>query len=110
MAVPARPVSANAIDVAWGQVVHDTAVAVDIQTGTVNCVHSSSQQSTVVSVTFARPFAAPPIVALGSTNYNYGAGASAPASATGFSVATFRYSGAATGTVPVHWIAIGPRA
>jgi hypothetical protein len=110
MSVPARPASGAPIDSVWGGVVHDTAVAMDIQSGQVTCVHTSQQASPQVAITFPRPFAAPPMLALGCTNFNYGAGLAAPASAAGASVATWRYSGATSGSIVVQWIAYGPRA
>jgi hypothetical protein len=111
MAVPNRPAAGGVVESGWGQVVHDTAVAQDIQMGTVSTVHASVQTSPTVQVTFPRPFAAPPMVAIASGNFNYSVGlAGAVPTATGFQVASWRFSGAATGTVVSTWVAIGPRA
>jgi hypothetical protein len=112
MAVPAKPAGGAPIESAWGSIVHDEIVAMEIQSGVVNCVHTNSQLSAVVPVTFPHAFAAPPVLVLGCDNYNYGAGLSgAVPTAAGFNVATWRYSGVqSAATVPVQWIAYGPRA
>jgi hypothetical protein len=110
MAVPARPASGAPIDSAWGGIVHDAAVALDVQYGTVVTTHSSQQTSAIAQVTFPRPFAGPPVVVLGCGNYNYSAALNPSPTATGFGVATYRFSGAVSGTVPNQWVAIGPRA
>lgn len=112
MAVPTAPAAGEPIAEAWGDVVHDTAVAMDIQSGVVNCVHSANMVSAPAQVTFPRPFASPPVVTLGSQNFNYSAGTNgAGSSPTGIVVQTFRISQTApTATIPVYWIAYGPRA
>lgn len=100
------PQAGDEVTAAWGQSV---AVAVNgVQSGTANCVHSGTQVSPTVTVTFPRAYKTPPLVVVGSTNYNYGVGTNgAQATTTGFVVATYRYSGVATATIAVNWIAHG---
>lgn len=110
MAIPARPVAGALLDSAWGGLVHDAIVAFDIQAGAFTAVHTSQQTSPQVNVTFPRPFGAPPMMGLASTNFNYAVGLAAPATATGFGAASWRFSGAASGSIVHQWIAYGPRA
>ena len=112
MAVPARPISGNPIDSAWGQVAHDMAVAQDVQSGSFTLTHTAANLSNQLAVVFPRPFAAPPMVVMASVNFNYIATeAGNAATATGFTAQSKRVDGSApTGTVVVQWIAIGPRA
>lgn len=110
MAVPAAPAAGEPIAEAWGDVVHAQVVDMEIQVGTVSTTHTNQQTSPQVNVVFPHPFAAPPMVALGCTNFNYAAGLSAPASATGFNISTWRYTGNANGTIATQWIAYGKRA
>lgn len=113
MAVPARPISGNPIDSAWGQVAHDTAVAQDIQAGTVNAQSGNpgSAQGPAVAVVFARPFASPPaVVVAGSTSTAIYIANVTGITATGFTIVVRRSDGGAQTTAPVTWIAIGPRA
>lgn len=60
MAVPARPVAGAVVESGWGQIAHDTAVAMDIQGASV--IVNVSGGAGVTTVTFPRPFASPPIV------------------------------------------------
>lgn len=112
MAVPTRPSAGAVVETAWGQVAHDTAVAMDVQTGSVNCSHSAAAASAVVTVTFPRPFAAPPVVVFSTINYNFSAAPDGNApTAINCRVASYRISGIAyTGNVVVYWMAYGPRA
>jgi hypothetical protein len=113
MAVPARPVSGAPIDSAWGGVAHDTAVALDYQTGLVSLTHTAANLSAVVPVTFPRPFAtgSVPIVILGSSFVHYMAAYMAGPTATGFSAQSRRTDGTTpTATIAFPWLAIGPRA
>lgn len=113
MAVPTRPASGAVVESAWGQVAHDTAVALDYQYGTVTPGNAGSgNASSQITVTFPRPFASPPIVVVGSVNFNYFAGLNGnQASATQFTCAVFRPIGGGVGAgSPINWIAIGPRA
>jgi len=113
MAVPARPTSGVPIETAWGQVAHDTAVAMDIQSGIANATTGAAGAvSAVVTVTFPRPFASAPIVNVSPVN----AGgiitavlASAP-TATSVGLACKRTDAGGAAGIPLHWIAYGPRA
>lgn len=115
MAVPNRPVSGAPIEAAWGDVVHDGVVALDIQSGIVNIVLNNTAISPVVVVTFPRPFASAPLVvatainfSTSSVNHNVGVTATSPTTCS-IGAREIREA-AATGTLPVAWIAIGPRA
>lgn len=112
MAVPARPTSGAPVGTDWGQVAHDTAVAQDIQAGQTTTTHSGNATSNAVTVVFPRPFASPPRVTFGCSNFNYAAAANgSPPTASQVVVQTYRISGvAATGSVVVDWVAVGPRA
>jgi hypothetical protein len=113
MTVPNRPVSGSVLEAGWGQVAHDTAVAQDIQLGTasISVVAGAFFDATV---TFPRPFAAPPTIALGHYGaQTFGVGGLLPlATATSFKVRMFKNGGslAAGEVVTFQWIAIGPRA
>lgn len=111
MAVPTRPAAGAPIDATWGQVIHDTVGAVDVQSG-VASVTLSAANSGSVAVTFPRPFASPPVVvanqAAGSTTL---IGAAQNITATGFTALLYRKDEATTSlTAAVPWIAVGPRA
>ena len=115
MAVPARPVAGNVMEAAWGQVAHDTAVAVDIQSGSAAISWAASPLSNNAVVVFPRAFASTPIVVAVLANP---AGAQQPRlvggigsiSATGFTFQGVETREAAvTATMAVHWVAIGPR-
>lgn len=115
MAVPTRPVAGAPIESAWGDVVHDTVVALDIQSGVTN-VSLAAQSEASVAVVFARPFAAPPVLVLGMPEI--GGTVQRPVTAkwnsktaTGFGCLVQTGGGAITaGPFPVNWVAIGPRA
>lgn len=113
MAVPARPVGGASIESAWGQVVHDTAVAQDIQHGVASIVIAASTQGSLV-VTFPRPFAAAPDVTAMIGPQGAGAllGWTVQLAALSATAMTLRLSGSTSqsATLPVPWIAIGPRA
>ena len=111
MAVPARPTSGAPIDSTWGGIVHDTAAAQDIQSGTASVVASSASQASL-TVTFARPFASAPVVlvtqAAGSAGWFAYAASITP---TGLIAnITTKAGTTASATIPVTWVAIGPRA
>jgi len=116
MAVPARPVEGAPVDTVWGGVVHDTAVAMDIQSGTLQQTLASGQAEIGQAVTFARPFASPPVVVLGTqsaggVNGRIVFGRQSAITATGFTLwlqATGGAAGAVTQTT--SWLAYGPRA
>jgi hypothetical protein len=111
MTVPNRPAAGALVDSAWGQLVHDAVVAQDIQAGLVNVV-ASSDASAAVEVVFPRPFASAPIVLVSQDANSAGwiayAGA-IDAKRFDANVAT-KAGNAASGTIPVAWLAIGPRA
>jgi hypothetical protein len=113
MAVPARPVSGVPIESAWGQVAHDTAVAMDVQAGDI-AVAVNAAVSGTAQVVFPRPFASPPIVVAcyRDTNTAYIAFVNGAPTATACSVGlTSKTAGATfTDTRRVAWIAYGPRA
>jgi hypothetical protein len=113
MVVPARPTAGAPIDSGWGGIAHDTAVAQDTQTGSVSISVSASTQGSAV-VTFPRPFAGTPtIVAMvGPSSSGAALSYSCQAAAVSATGATLRLAGggSTTFTVPVMWIAIGPRA
>jgi hypothetical protein len=110
MAVPAKPAAGAAIESAWGDIVHDEVVAQDIQAGVVT-VAAASTPTGSAAVVFPRPFAAAPVVVVTQAGgasgwYSYSTGVTA----TGFTaVIAIRTGAAGTTSVPVHWIAYGPR-
>jgi malic enzyme len=113
MAVPARPTSGTPIESLWGQVAHDSAVAQDIQSGTVTLTYVSS--STVTgAITFPRPFAAPPaVVIVGSGTVAIGCVAkvdSVTATQANIRVSDTQNVAHTSGSMVIQWIAIGPRA
>ena len=112
MAVPNRPAAGGVVESGWGGVVHDTAVAQDIQTGSATLTHTAANLSNQVTITFPRPFAAPPVVVMVSNNFNYVvAPAGNVATPTAVVIQSKRVDGSApTGTVVCQWIAYGPRA
>jgi hypothetical protein len=118
MAVPARPVSGEPVASAWGNVVHDTAVVLDVQTGYVDL---SGTSVTIVgsAVTFARPFAAGSVPAVitavgGASAGTAGGNPWIPghygASATGFTIRAAVAAAATVTNLRIHWVAIGLRA
>jgi hypothetical protein len=112
MAVPARPTSGVPIETAWGQVAHDTAVAQDVQAGTV-VASVTAGVAFDQAITFPRAFASVPAVVCGVVggNTNLANLVSIP-TATGASVRLFRRDGGTlvAGAMTVYWVAIGPRA
>jgi hypothetical protein len=113
MAVPARPTSGTPIETAWGQVAHDTAVGMDVQSG-VATVAVSGAVSGTATVTFPRPFASAPIVvcSLVSTSVAYVALVISAPTATQVGLGlTHKTAGTTfTDSRQVSWIAYGPRA
>lgn len=118
MAVPTPPTAGEPIAEAWGDVVHDAVVAQDIQAGIVS-VPFANTGAVAQAVTFPRPFAAPPTVMLTGQWVSGVTGMGGPVcsfqgglpTTTGFTARIANQSGAAiTTTVPVQWIAYGPRA
>jgi hypothetical protein len=111
MAVPARPVGGASIESAWGTVVHDAAVAMDMQAGGATVTVASGSGST--TVVFPRPFASAPIVVAsvnqGATYYVANVGG---ISATSCQVVLrdIRDAQSSSGPNLVTWIAYGPRA
>jgi hypothetical protein len=111
MTAPNRPAAGALVDSAWGQVVHDAVVAQDMQSGLASVV-ASSDASAGVEVAFPRPFASAPIVLVSQDANSAGWIAYAGAiTANGFRASAATKAGnAASGTIPVAWLAIGPRA
>jgi hypothetical protein len=112
MAVPTRPVAGAPIESAWGDVAHDTAVAQDLQVGSVVMAFAASSLSGVVAVVFPRPFSSPPIVVVtGAGGPHYTACITGAITTTGFSIQGRRGDGTnQTLNVTVEWLAYGPRA
>lgn len=117
MAVPTRPASGAPIETAWGDIVHDTAVAMDIQCGTTTITMTAAE--TGKNIVFPRPFAAPPVVVVaigeigGTPNRPMVAKVSQanPVTATQFQAVCQSTTATVTSlTLPVWWIAMGPRA
>jgi hypothetical protein len=112
MAVPARPVSGNVVDSAWGQVAHDTAVAMDLQAGVAN-MPSAVAGNASMTVTFPRPFASPPVVTVGgpggSSFFMCQVGA-ITATTVVLLVRDIRDAQGGTGVTTLQWMAYGPRA
>jgi hypothetical protein len=110
MAVPNRPAAGAPIESAWGSLAHDTAVAQDIQRGTATAPAGGA--SVTVAVVFPRAFASTPtVVASVSGSSGVFVAGTGGASATQVNVLVFRRDGANVATtVPVDWVAIGPRA
>jgi hypothetical protein len=118
MAVPARPVEGAPVDTAWGQVAHDTAVAMDIQVGGGTLTFPNANQATA-TITFPRPFAAgstPTVIPLVGPHGLGGAvlmhAQTSSTSATSFGLRLVSSTGSASSqaNVPYSWIAYGPRA
>lgn len=115
MAVPTRPISGAPTETAWGQVAHDTAVAMDIQAGVFNVVLTNTNQGST-RMTFPRPFASAPVVVATCGPHSSGAGTAyfaqiASADATGADLRLVHdNSTVGTVTLPVSWVAYGPRA
>ena len=115
MAVPTPPTAGEPIAEAWGDVVHDAVVAMDIQSGVTN-VSLAAQSEASVTVVFPRPFAAPPVICMGMPEI--GGTTQRPVTAkwnsktaTQFGCLVQTGGGAITaGPFPVNWIAYGPRA
>jgi len=112
MTVPAAPTAGEPIAEAWGDVVHDSIVAMDMQAGD-NPVAVAAAVSGQTVVTFPRPFAAVPIVvaSMRSTSVAYIAMVSAVTTTQVTLVMSHKTAGTSfTDTRSVSWIAYGPRA
>lgn len=115
MAVPARPTSGAPIESAWGDIVHDAIVAMDIQSGKAAATLPNAVLITNVAVTFPRPFAAPPIVVAsvadaGTSSVNFNAGVTG-ITATGCTLGVREVRETVTSqALSIGWIAYGPRA
>lgn len=112
MAVPARPVEGAPVDVTWGGVAHDAAVAQDFQYGQLVVPANAGS----ANVTFARPFASAPIVVIvpQTASRNYFGTTNAPTT-TGFGIVAAQLASGSLPIVPTTvltfgWFAIGPRA
>jgi hypothetical protein len=117
MAVPTPPTAGEPIAEAWGDVVHDAVVAMDIQAGKQQITIPSGAE-VGVAVVFPRPFAAPPVVVIGTesaggVNGRIVIARKSAITATGFTCWLQSSSGAAVAgsvTQTTDWIAYGPRA
>ena len=115
MTVPNRPTSGAPIETTWGDVVHDSIAAQDLQAGTVSITLNGTGAATA-TVTFPRPFASPPVVV--ATAYSNGvSGSPVPIlgtpTATTVLVLVIPNAGGnlpASGSCVVAWHAYGPRA
>ena len=113
MAVPTRPVSGSVVEFAWGQVAHDTAVAMDIQAGYVDVAVTAAASRTLL-VTFPRPFASTPTVVVSGDSATAGLVAktsqTTPPTPTAFTAVAQHVAGTSgTWTLRLAWIAYGPR-
>jgi len=82
-----------------------------MQGGSFTTTHSAAQTSPQVTVTFPIAFSGTPVyvgVVSGNLNYGGGMGGNLPTN-TGFNYASWRYSGATTGSVVHTYVAFGPR-
>ena len=99
-----RPAAGAPIESAWGGQVHDTLEGV--QTGTATVTFSASTASGVVTVTFPRPYASPPVVVAGGAS-----GSNYWGNSTGVTATTVGIQGrsatSVSGSFPITWIAIG---
>jgi len=117
MAVPTPPTAGEPIAEAWGDVVHDAVVAMDIQAGKQQITIGSTVAEVGVAVTFARPFAVAPTVVIGTESAGGTAGRQIIArksaiTTTGFTAWLQGTTGGAASAVTqtVDWLAYGPRA
>ena len=110
MAVPARPVSGQPIETTWGDIAHDTAVAIDYQTGTAT-LPAAGAATSQVAVVFPRAFAAPPVVFLTGRDANACAQPESvvAVSATQFTAQQRHRSDSNVLAAGFSWVAIGPR-
>lgn len=112
MAVPTPPTAGEPIAEAWGDVVHDAVVAMDLQYGTaITPATGSGVDTSNVSVVFPRPFASAPMVLAGSQAGGFIAVASS-ITPTGFTLTNSnRVQGAGSIGQRINtWFAYGPRA
>lgn len=115
MAVPAAPTAGEPIAEAWGDVVHDGIVAMDFQYGYVDLVHSAEKGKTA-GVTFARPFASPPLVFVtrdDGVSPSMVPDVVQPIGTTSCTIKVYTSISPAvnvSGTIRLYWLAIGPRA
>jgi hypothetical protein len=111
MAVPTPPTAGEPIAEAWGDVVHDAVVAMDIQAGSISIAMGGSA-SAQLTVVFPRAFASAPIVMtnVGTGNRSFISGAAA-ASTTQFVFTMGTTDGGTnSSTIGGTWLAYGPRA
>jgi hypothetical protein len=111
--VPNRPVSGAPIETAWGDVVHDSIVALDVQSGIVSVAIPVAAANGGTDITFARPFAAPPaVLATLNTGVTSHFAFVLNITAAGCRVALQNKDAGTSilAATPVGWLAIGPRA
>ena len=115
MTVPNRPTSGAPIETSWGDVVHDTIAAQDLQAGQATATFTgSSPQSDVPTIVFARPFASAPVVVasvgpVGATPYT-AVVRTITALQVQLQIRQVDNVNVAASSIPIQWIAYGPRA
>jgi hypothetical protein len=118
MAVPTPPTAGEPIAEAWGDVVHDAVVAMDIQQGYAD-ISATSATVAGLAVTFPRAFAAGSVPSVitsigGASSGTAGGNPWAPghygASPTGFTIRASVATAQSVTNLRIHWIAYGPRA
>jgi hypothetical protein len=115
VAVPTAPAAGEPIAEAWGDVVHDAVVAMDVQAGVGNVNFPNAAVSDQPIIVFPRPFALPPVVVItiggSSSGANVHIGLRAAPTATQFQVQAREVrESAVNANMPFQWIAYGPRA
>jgi len=111
MTVPVAPAAGEPIAEAWGDVVHDSIVAMDIQSGTVS-IPAAGAPTSSVTVIFPRPFAAAPQAAASTNGTISGVWIAqiSTTTPTQLTVYVFARDGRNVTALGAHWIAYGPRA
>lgn len=103
---PTRPASGEPVATSWGQAVHDAIEG--IQAGSANVVWAASSISNSITVTFPRPFAAPPNVVVASGHAHYSVSVLS-ITATNMAMQGRRTDGTSQSvTIACNWLAVGP--
>jgi len=115
MAVPVAPAAGEPIAEAWGDVVHDSIVAMDLQSGSATATVTAGTNAANVTVVFSRPFASAPnvIATVGPMVSNVFVCNVVSISATQVVLNALRKDETNQGSsvgIPVQWFAYGPRA
>jgi hypothetical protein len=108
MAIPARPVEGAPVDTVWGGIAHDTAVAQDIQSGSL-IVNTTGGAGGYTVLTFPRPFAGIPVV-VSSVNGAYTDTVSTTVDSITPTNCRVHCKTTTNFGWTLRWIAIGPRA